>query len=84
MSPYGLICCASIRRYEGYSRLPRDTMTMAQQPLALTVVHAHLDDEAIGSGGRLVRYAADSLHTILITCTLGEEDDLFAGMGDGA
>ncbi len=40
------------------------------------VVHAHPDDECIGTGGILARYSADGVRTILVTCTLGEEGEI--------
>jgi LmbE family N-acetylglucosaminyl deacetylase len=40
------------------------------------VVHAHPDDESIGTGGILARYAAEGVRTVLVTCTDG-------GCGDG-
>ncbi|HSY14383.1 MAG TPA: N-acetyl-1-D-myo-inositol-2-amino-2-deoxy-alpha-D-glucopyranoside deacetylase [Jatrophihabitantaceae bacterium] len=38
----------------------------------LLLVHAHPDDETIGSGVTMARYAADGARVTLITCTLGE------------
>jgi len=38
----------------------------------LLLVHAHPDDETIGSGVTMARYAADGAGVTLITCTLGE------------
>jgi N-acetyl-1-D-myo-inositol-2-amino-2-deoxy-alpha-D-glucopyranoside deacetylase len=38
----------------------------------LLLVHAHPDDETIGTGAVMARYAADGAHVTLITCTLGE------------
>ena len=35
-------------------------------------MHAHPDDETIGSGVTMARYAADGVHVTLLTCTLGE------------
>jgi len=52
------------------------------EPLTLMIVPAHPDDEAIGSGGVLAKYAAEGHRTVLVTCTLGEEGDLFAGIDD--
>ena len=46
------------------------------EPLTLMVVHAHPDDEAIGTGGVLARYSAEGVRTILVTCTLGEEGEI--------
>src|SRR6266496_5483641 len=37
----------------------------------LIAVHAHPDDECIGTGGVLARYAAEGLRTVLVTCTDG-------------
>lgn len=40
-------------------------------------VHAHPDDEVIGTGATLARYAADpEAHVTLVTCTLGEEGEI--------
>jgi N-acetyl-1-D-myo-inositol-2-amino-2-deoxy-alpha-D-glucopyranoside deacetylase len=38
----------------------------------LLLVHAHPDDESIGTGATMARYAADGVHVTLVTCTLGE------------
>ena len=35
-------------------------------------VHAHPDDEVIGGGATMARYAAEGVHVTLVTCTLGE------------
>lgn len=37
----------------------------------LLAVHAHPDDECIGTGGILARYAAEGVRTVLVTCTDG-------------
>lgn len=39
-------------------------------------VHAHPDDEAIGTGASMARYAAAGAHVTLVTCTLGEEGEI--------
>jgi len=39
-------------------------------------VHAHPDDESIGTGATMARYAADGAHITLVTCTLGEEGEI--------
>ncbi len=49
---------------------------MMPEPLTLMVVHAHPDDEAIGTGGMFARYAAEGVRTVLVTCTLGEEGEI--------
>jgi N-acetyl-1-D-myo-inositol-2-amino-2-deoxy-alpha-D-glucopyranoside deacetylase len=38
----------------------------------LLLVHAHPDDESIGNGATMARYAAEGAHVTLVTCTLGE------------
>lgn len=38
----------------------------------LLLVHAHPDDESIGTGGAIARYAAEGAQVTLVTCTLGE------------
>ncbi|GAA0845807.1 N-acetyl-1-D-myo-inositol-2-amino-2-deoxy-alpha-D-glucopyranoside deacetylase [Streptosporangium amethystogenes subsp. fukuiense] len=42
----------------------------------LMLVHAHPDDETIGSGATMARYAAQGAHVTLVTCTLGEEGEV--------
>jgi mycothiol conjugate amidase Mca len=37
----------------------------------LLAVHAHPDDECLGTGGILARYAAEGVRTVLVTCTDG-------------
>lgn len=39
-------------------------------------VHAHPDDESIGTGATMARYAAEGGHVTLVTCTLGEEGEI--------
>jgi N-acetyl-1-D-myo-inositol-2-amino-2-deoxy-alpha-D-glucopyranoside deacetylase len=40
-------------------------------PRTLLAVHAHPDDECLGTGGTLARYAAAGVRTVLVTCTDG-------------
>jgi N-acetyl-1-D-myo-inositol-2-amino-2-deoxy-alpha-D-glucopyranoside deacetylase len=49
---------------------------MTNESLTLMVVHAHPDDEAIGTGGTFARYASENVRTVLVTCTLGEEGEI--------
>ena len=42
----------------------------------LLLVHAHPDDESIGNGATMARYAAEGDHVTLVTCTLGEEGEV--------
>ena len=39
---------------------------------SLLLVHAHPDDESIGTGGTMAKYADDGARVTLVTCTLGE------------
>jgi N-acetyl-1-D-myo-inositol-2-amino-2-deoxy-alpha-D-glucopyranoside deacetylase len=39
-------------------------------------VHAHPDDETIGTGATMAKYAAEGAHVTLVTCTLGEEGEI--------
>jgi N-acetyl-1-D-myo-inositol-2-amino-2-deoxy-alpha-D-glucopyranoside deacetylase len=42
----------------------------------MVLVHAHPDDETIGTGATMARYAAGGTHVTLVTCTLGEEGEV--------
>lgn len=42
----------------------------------MLVVHAHPDDETIGTGATMAKYAAEGAHVALVTCTLGEEGEV--------
>ncbi len=42
----------------------------------LLAVHAHPDDESIGTGGILAKYAALGVKTVVVFCTQGEEGDI--------
>lgn len=42
----------------------------------LLLVHAHPDDESIGSGATMAKYAAEGASVTLVTCTLGEEGEV--------
>jgi len=39
-------------------------------------VHAHPDDETVGTGATMAHYAAEGAHVSLVTCTLGEEGEI--------
>jgi len=51
-------------------------------------VHAHPDDESIGTGVTMARYAEEGAHVTLVTCTRGEEGEIvvedLAHLGTGA
>ncbi|MFI0453854.1 PIG-L family deacetylase [Actinomadura sp. 6N118] len=48
--------------------------------LTLMAVHAHPDDEVLGTGGLLARCAEEGIRTVLVTCTNGEQGDDSGGL----
>ena len=42
----------------------------------LLLVHAHPDDETIGTGATMARYVDEGARVTLVTCTLGEEGEV--------
>jgi N-acetyl-1-D-myo-inositol-2-amino-2-deoxy-alpha-D-glucopyranoside deacetylase len=42
----------------------------------MLLVHAHPDDETIGNGATMARYASEGAQVTLVTCTLGEEGEV--------
>ena len=44
--------------------------------LGLMAVHAHPDDECIGTGGTLLRAAEEGIRTAVVTCTGGERGEI--------
>ncbi len=54
--------------------------TSASAPAAparrLLLVHAHPDDETLGTGATMAKYAAEGAQVTLVTCTLGEEGEV--------
>lgn len=51
-------------------------MTTALPSRRILFVHAHPDDETIGTGATMAHYAAAGAHVTLVTCTLGEEGEI--------
>jgi N-acetyl-1-D-myo-inositol-2-amino-2-deoxy-alpha-D-glucopyranoside deacetylase len=47
-------------------------MSSADPARRLLLVHAHPDDESIGTGATMAKYAAEGARFTLVTCTLGE------------
>ena len=45
---------------------------MRSEEPSLLLVHAHPDDESIGTGATMAKYAAEGARVTLVTCTLGE------------
>jgi len=46
------------------------------EPLTVLLVHAHPDDETIGTGGVMARYAAEGARVVCVTCTGGEHGEI--------
>jgi N-acetyl-1-D-myo-inositol-2-amino-2-deoxy-alpha-D-glucopyranoside deacetylase len=44
--------------------------------LTLLLVHAHPDDETIGTGGVMAKYAAEGVRVVCVTCTGGEHGEI--------
>ena len=51
-------------------------------PRRLLFVHAHPDDESITTGATIARYAAEGAEVTVVTCTLGEEGEVMAGLAE--
>ena len=51
-------------------------MTPLDRSRRLLLVHAHPDDETIGTGATMARYVAEGALVTLVTCTLGEEGEV--------
>lgn len=49
---------------------------MTDNKLTLLAVHAHPDDESIGTGGILAKYGTQDVRTVLTYCTRGEAGDI--------
>ncbi|HXI46786.1 MAG TPA: PIG-L family deacetylase [Candidatus Acidoferrales bacterium] len=49
---------------------------MPASPLTLMTVHAHPDDETIGTGGLMAKAVADGHRVVLVTCTRGEMGEI--------
>ena len=49
---------------------------MSHSQRRLLAVHAHPDDETIGTGVTMAKYVAEGAHVTLVTCTLGEEGEV--------
>lgn len=49
---------------------------LAKADRRMLIVHAHPDDETIGTGVTMAKYAASGAHVTLVTCTLGEEGEV--------
>ena len=77
-APAPLDLPAGPRRVKGHwsaaaSAAPPRLAPMDQR---LLLVHAHPDDESIGQGATMAKYAARGTQVTLVTCTLGEEGEV--------
>jgi N-acetyl-1-D-myo-inositol-2-amino-2-deoxy-alpha-D-glucopyranoside deacetylase len=52
------------------------SMDLLDSRRRLLLVHAHPDDESIGNGATMAKYAAEGVHVTLVTATLGEEGEV--------
>ncbi len=52
------------------------SMDALDQPRRLLLVHAHPDDETIGNGATMARYALAGAGVTLVTCTRGERGEV--------
>lgn len=62
---------ARLKVWTGFDR--RDTHVTDR---SLLLVHAHPDDESIGTGATMAMYADQGVRVTLVTCTLGEEGEI--------
>ncbi|MDB5079557.1 MAG: hypothetical protein JWP00_1481 [Chloroflexi bacterium] len=51
-------------------------MTRENSPLSIMAVHAHPDDETTSGGPSMVKYRAEGIQTIVVTCTDGAEGEM--------
>jgi N-acetyl-1-D-myo-inositol-2-amino-2-deoxy-alpha-D-glucopyranoside deacetylase len=51
-------------------------MVPLDSPRRLLLVHAHPDDETIGTGATMAKCAAENVLVTLVTCTLGEQGEV--------
>jgi N-acetyl-1-D-myo-inositol-2-amino-2-deoxy-alpha-D-glucopyranoside deacetylase len=66
----GFCGCSFQEEFEVLVILGDNRSVMAEPSLLL--VHAHPDDESIGTGATMAKYAAEGARVTLVTCTLGE------------
>jgi N-acetyl-1-D-myo-inositol-2-amino-2-deoxy-alpha-D-glucopyranoside deacetylase len=55
---------------------PDDLAATPAAARRMVLVHAHPDDETIGSGVTMAKYVAEGAHVTLVTCTGGEEGEV--------
>src|SRR6202789_4507646 len=72
------VCCEPLYRgrlvraaVTGGTRVAANNRGMGAER-SLLLVHAHPDDESIGTGATMAKYAAEGARVTLVTCTLGE------------
>jgi N-acetyl-1-D-myo-inositol-2-amino-2-deoxy-alpha-D-glucopyranoside deacetylase len=57
-------------------RAMTDTTSLPAHVATLMTVHAHPDDEVIGTGGTMAKAVRDGRRVVLVTCTRGEMGDI--------
>ncbi|HKE63331.1 MAG TPA: N-acetyl-1-D-myo-inositol-2-amino-2-deoxy-alpha-D-glucopyranoside deacetylase [Micromonosporaceae bacterium] len=58
------------------TELPTNEPTASRTDRRILFVHAHPDDESVGTGATMAHYAGSGAHVTLVTCTLGEEGEI--------
>src|SRR5213075_1557028 len=61
---------------EQASPAAKETMDLLDARLRMLLVPAHPDDETIGNGVTMAKFAAEGAHVTLVTRTLGEEGEV--------
>src|SRR5262245_65500328 len=63
-------------------KTPREKSSVTDPSLRLMAVLAHPDDESLGLGGTLAKYASERVETFLVTATRGEGGKYRGHRGD--
>src|SRR5215467_2165032 len=69
-------CAPEPGRPAGYSGPVTAASPARDAARRILFVHAHPDDETVGTGATMAHYAAAGAHVTLVTCTLGEEGEI--------
>jgi N-acetyl-1-D-myo-inositol-2-amino-2-deoxy-alpha-D-glucopyranoside deacetylase len=64
-------------RIAAYSLAVTEAVDRPDRERSILFVHAHPDDEAIGTGATMAYYAATGARVTLVTCTLGEQGEVY-------
>jgi N-acetyl-1-D-myo-inositol-2-amino-2-deoxy-alpha-D-glucopyranoside deacetylase len=66
----------TLARDDVLSALVSNLACMTLTDRRILLVHAHPDDESIGNGATMAKYAAEGVQVTLVTCTAGEEGEI--------